>query len=378
MTHHLITTLTFLAASAGLAMAQEVDIQPETLTVEPRISEGGHVYVMDLGNTGSSVVYVLNADDLSLEGSIGAGTFASMHMSADKSTLFTSSAYMRRYTYGELEAVIHEWDPHVLTAKAEYLTNPKMAQTLSQRGVLNPSADGTYMVVQNATPATSVSIIDRAGGEEIAEIPTPGCWTAYPTLEGMGFTTLCGDGRVVKYSYAADGSFGDPARSEKLFDSDSNPLFADAHRIGGHLAFVSYTGSLYLIDDSGEAPVLARQIDFGADGWGPSGYNLTSHHAPSNTLFVSMPPGQGEGTHKTPAQEIWAIDIESGEVVGRSPANNQTSITVSGGDEPVLFGVDYLGSLRRYDVSMGKTVEMTLGATREGAAAFATILSTDF
>lgn len=378
MKHHLITTLSLLVASAGIATAQETNIEPETLTVEPRISDGGHVYVMDMGINGPSAIFVLNADDLSMEGNIGAGTFANMHMAADKSTLYTVSAYMRRYTYGEVEAVIHEWDPHTLTAKNEYLTNPKAAQTLSQRGVLNPSADGKYMVVQNATPATSVSIVDRADGSELAEVPTPGCWTAYPTLDGMGFTTLCGDGRVVKYSYAADGTISEPARSEQLFDSDENPLFADAHRIGDQLVYATYGGSLYLIDDTGEVPVLARSIDFGADGWGPSGYNLMSYHAPSNTLFVMMHEGQAEGTHKTPAQEIWAVNLESGTVTGRSPANNETSIAVSGSDDPVLFGIDYLGNVRRYDVSMGDSVDLTVGATLEGLAFFATNLTTDF
>lgn len=378
MKHHLITSISLLAVSAGLASAKEVNIEPETLTIEERISEGGHVYIMDMGINGPSSIFVLNSEDLSLEGNIGAGTFANMRMSADKSTLFTSSAYMSRYTYGDLEAVIHEWDPHTLRAKSEYIINPKLAQTLSQRGVVNPSADGKHLVVQNATPATSVSIVNRADGSELVEVPTPGCWTAYPTLDNAGFTTLCGDGRVVKYSYGADGSINKPARSEKVFNSDTNPLFGDAHRVGDHLVYASYTGSLYMIDDTGDVPVLARTIDFGADGWAPSGYNLMTHHAPSNTLFVMMHPGQAEGTHKTPAQEIWAVNLDSGKVVGRAAANNETSIAVSGGDTPHLFGIDYLGGVRRYDVKMGESVEMTVAATREGLAFFPTNLTTDF
>lgn len=378
MKHRLISSLSLLAVSANLALAQEVNIEPETLTVEPRISEGGHVYVMDMGINGPSSIFILNSSDLSLEGNIGAGTFASMRMASDKSTLYTSSAYMRRYTYGEVEAVVHEWDPHTLVAKSEYMVNPKMAQTLSQRGVLNPSTNGKYMVVQNATPATSVSIVDRAKGSELAEVPTPGCWTAYPTLDGMGFTTLCGDGRIVKFTYGADGSFSKPGRSEKIFDSDTNPLFGDAHRIGDHLVYLSYTGTLYFVNDNGDVPVVDRTIEFGTEGWGPSGYNLMSYHAPSNTLFVMMHPEQQEGSHKTPAQEIWAVDLETGQVKGRSPANNETSISVSGGDAPVLFGVDYLGSVRRYDISMGESTALTLGATREGVAFFATNLTTDF
>lgn len=377
MKDQLLTSISLLAFSTGIAVAEEVNIQPETLTIEERISEGDHVYIMDLGINGPSAVFVLNAEDLSLEGNIGAGTFASMHMTADGSTLFTSSAYMSRFTYGDLEAVVHEWDPHKLSARREFVINPKMAQTLSQRGVLNPSADGKHLIVQNATPATSVSIYDMASGEELQEVPTPGCWTAYPTLQGNGFTTLCGDGRVATYSYDGAES-SSPAHTEKLFDSDTNPLFGDAHRVGDHLAYVSYTGVFYLIDDSGETPVLARSIEFGKDGWAPSGYNLMTYHAPSNTMFVMMHPDQAEGSHKTPAQEIWAVDMESGAVKGRSPANNETSISVSSSESPQLFGIDYLGGVRRYEVTMGDSISMDVAATREGLAFFATNLTTDF
>ena len=162
-----LAALSLLTASGFAASAQDAGIAPETLTVAERIPEGDHFYVMDFGINGSSPIYVLNAEDLSLVGSIGTGTFATMMMSPDKSALFSSSAYLRRYTYGDVDAVIHEWDPETLALRREFTVTPKVAQALSQRGTLNLSADGKFLLVQNATPATSITVADLAAGKEL-------------------------------------------------------------------------------------------------------------------------------------------------------------------------------------------------------------------
>ncbi|UXU76526.1 MULTISPECIES: amine dehydrogenase large subunit [unclassified Paracoccus (in: a-proteobacteria)] len=378
MKTYLIATVSALALSAMPALSQDKDIQPETLTVQERIPEGPHVYVMDFGINGSSPIYVLDADDLSLVGSIGTGTFAQMMMTPDKSALYSASVYLRRYTYGDVEAVIHEWDPQTLQMRREVMVSDKIAQALSQRGIINLSADGKYMVVQNATPATSVDIVDMAAGKPLVEIPTPGCWTAYPSVEGTAFTTLCGDGTIAKYSYGADGSFGQGAKSDKIFDPDTTPLFGDAHRVDGKLVYVSYTGSLFVIDDSGDKPVLSAEHKFAEEGWAPSGYNLMAYHQPSNTMFVLMHANPSDGSHKMPAEEIWAVSMADGKVVGRSKAHGESSITVSQDDKPVLVGIDHLGGVHRYDAEMGDTVTLTETKAREQVATFPTIVATDF
>lgn len=379
MKRHLLVALSVLAASGTVAVAQEGGIEPETMTVLERIPEGPHFFVMDFGINGSSPIYVLNADDLSLVGSIGTGTFGTMTMSADRSTLFSASGYLRRYTYGELEAVIHEWDPQTLTAKREFMVSNKMAMALSQRGLLNHSADGNFLIIQNATPATSITIADLTKGTELAEIPTPGCWTAYPSVEGTAFTTLCGDGTVAKYTYGADGAAtGDPAKSERIFDPDQDPVFGDAMRVDGKLVYVSYGGTLYVVDDSGETPILDQSVTFAEEGWAPSGYNLMAYNEPTNTLFVLMHSNPSDGSHKFPAEEIWAINMETMEVAGRSPAHGESSIAVSSGEEPVVVAIDHLGAVHRYSVTAGDSVALEQTAVREGVALFPTIVTTDF
>lgn len=378
MKNHHIFAVSVLLASGGLAFAQETNIQPETLAVDARISEGEHLYVMDMGISGSSSIYVLNASDLSLEGNIGSGTFSQMLMSPDGSTVYTASMFMRRYTYGDVESVLGEWDSQTLKGKREIIISNKLAQTLSQKGALNLSADGSFMMIQNATPATSVSIIDLAAGKELAEIPTPGCWTAYPSVKGTAFTTICGDGTIAKYSYTADGSFGNPGDSEKIFDPDEDPIFGNAVRVDGNLVYVSYAGALIIVDDSGDTPALVKKVSFAKDGWAPSGYNLMAYHEASKTLFVTMHPNAFDGSHKVPAEEIWAINMDSDQVVGRSAAHGESNITLSGGKTPMLFGVDHMGGVHRYEITLGDTVTVNEAAAREGVAIFATVLATDF
>ncbi len=378
MKHHLVLSLSVLVASGAQGLAQDAEIQPETLVVEERISEGNHIYVMDMGISTPSSISVLNADDLSLEGNMGAGTFSQMLMSPGASSLYTGSVYMKRYTRGPLEAVIEEFDPTTLNVKREIVVSGKMAETLSQRGALNLSADGNHIIVQNATPATSINIVDLAAGKDLVEVPTPGCWTAYPAQEGLAFTTICGDGTLVKYSIGADGTVSEPGKSDKIFDAADSPIFGNAVRVNGLLAYVSYDGKLLLVDDSGDVPVLSKTVDFATDGWAPGGYNLLAYHEPSKTMFVTMHSGAEDGSHKRPAEEIWAVSMATDKLVGRSEAHGESNIAVSTGEAPQLVGVDHLGGVHLYDVTLGDTVSMTQTAEREGLAAFATMIATDY
>ena len=149
-------------------------------------------------------------------------------------------------------------------------------------------------------------------------------------------------------------------------------------RIDGKLVYVSYGGTLYVVDDSGETPVLDKTVPFAEAGWAPGGYNLMAYSEPTHTLFVLMHSGPYDGSHKNPAEEIWAIDTTSMTVVGRSEAHHELNIAVSNEDKPVLVGFDHMGAVHRYDVATGDKVSLTQTAWREGVAAFPTMVVTDF
>lgn len=349
-----------LAALSGTAFAQDAaPIAPETLTVKETIDEGPNVFVLDQAWNGSSSVNVLGADDFAMKGNVGPGTVAQMVLAADGKTLYTTSVFFERYTYGPTTAVFHEWDVPTLSVRREFEISNRMAQVETQSALLTLTADGAYALAQNATPASSISVIDIAAGAQIAEIPTPGCWGTFPATSGLKFTTICGDGTFQSYSFAADGTYGEPAKSDLIFDADTDAIFTNGVRVGETLAYVSYTGNIYIIDDSGDAPVLADKFSI-TDGvlghWAPSGSELIAYNAPSNLAFVLMHPGAYDGSHKDPAQEIWTVDMGTKTVVGRSPAHHENTLAVTQTEEPMLYGGSDEGDVFLYTVSIDDEV----------------------
>nr|WP_321509851.1 amine dehydrogenase large subunit [uncultured Celeribacter sp.] len=358
------TTAAFVAFAAltGPVCAQEA-IAPETLTVKETIDEGPNLFVLDQAWKGPSAVNVLGAEDFAMKGNMGPGTTAQMVLSGDGKTLYTTSVYFERYTYGPITNVFHTWDVETLKVKSEFEFGVKMAQVESQPVLLALSADEAYALVQNATPATSVSVIDIAAGAAIAEVPTPGCWGIFPSTSGMKFTMICGDGTFQTYAYGADGTFSDPAKSEKIFDVDSDALFTNGVRVGEQLVYVSYNGNLYFVDDSGDVPVLSETVAL-TDGvlgnWAPSGSELIAYNAPTNTAFVLMHSGAYDGSHKNGAEEIWSVDLESKTVVGRSNAHHENSMIVTQTEEPMLYTADEEGGVFLYSVEMGDEVSLEM------------------
>ncbi|MBD9527340.1 amine dehydrogenase large subunit [Paracoccus sp. PAR01] len=374
----LTTALTLtLAGLAGMAHAAD-EIQPETLTIEKTIAPGPNVLVMDFGMVGSSPVYVFGSEELKLKGNIGTGSFGQMVLSKDGKTLYTVSAYLERYVYGDIDAVIHEWDLQTMTAKREFEINDKFGHAESQPGLLTLADDEKFLLVQNATPATSVTVVDLAKGADIAEVPTPGCWTAIPAVEGRRFTSICGDGTLASYGFEADGTFTKPVKSAQIFDADKDALFANPLRVGSKLVYLSFGGNFLVVDDSAETATLEKTVSIEGGEWAPGGSEVMTYHAPSNTIFVMMHKGAFDGSHKNPAEEIWAVDAETFKVKGRSAANGETGILATKGDAPELFGVTHTGTLVKYSVALGDEVTLTKSAEREGAAIFPALMVSDF
>lgn len=368
-----------LMALAAPAVAQEA-IEPETLTVKETIDPGHNVFVMDQAWAGPSSVYVVGSDELTMKGNIGPGTVGQMALNAAGDTLFTSSVYMERYTFGDLTAVVQEWDVQTLKLKREIEVSNKMAQVESQPGLLTFVSGEDYLLAQNATPATSLSLVDLAAGEQIAEIPIPGCWLAIPAAEGMKFSTICGDGTLKSFTFEADGTYSEPASSEKIFDVDDDALFSNPTRVGANLVFVSFTGNLYVVDDSGEAPVLVDKFSITEGtlgGWAPSGSELIAYHAPSDTAFVLMHSGKYDGSHKNAAEEIWAVNMTSKTVVGRGHAHHENGLAVTQTEDPIIFAASEEGALVKYDVTLGDEVTFEVAGEFEGLAKFPTLIKLD-
>src|SRR5690606_39834578 len=108
------------------------------------------------------------------------------------------------------EAVLQEFDVETLSVKREILLPEKMAQVAPSNAILNISADEKLAFVQNATPATSVTVVNLETGKVVAEVPTPGCFGTFPAAKGQRFSSLCGDGSMAALASTAKAE--DPAR----------------------------------------------------------------------------------------------------------------------------------------------------------------------
>jgi methylamine dehydrogenase heavy chain len=230
-----------------------------------------------------------------------------------------------------------------------------MVLSSPQINYLQLSADERYAYVQNATPATSVSVVDLKAGKMLVEIPTPGCFGIYPALQGARFSSLCGNGTLTSFTFNEDGSIVKPVKSEKIFDADTDPLFIHAVRAEKDLIFTSFNGNLYRISDDVESARLIDKFAYsaGVDGmWAPSGVALMAYNLGNNVLFVNMHPNARNGTHKDLAKEVWAIDLSTKKLLSRSPIDSSISLAVTQGKEPVLFSVDSEAiTLTKYEVN---------------------------
>ena len=341
------------ALISNAALAQE-PIAPEELKVEEAIKPGPNVYVVSPSWGGAGAISIFSADDLAYKGNFATGMTAQFTLGAKGDVGYAASAFPKRITYGPIEAVLQKFDVSTLKTTQEVAILPKFAQTAAMQGALQVTPDGARAYIQNATPATSVSIVDLKTGALTAEAPIPGCWTVIPTEDGGGFSSLCGDGTMLTVKVGADGKPSGQAYSDKIFDVEKDPLFIHAQRVKGDLYFMSYKGVLYRVSDKGPAAKLVETYaitDGIAGDWAPGGYEVMSYSAPYGIMFVLMHSGAKDGSHKNPSEEIWAVDVAKKTVLYRSVAKGLTHLAVTQAKVPLVFGVDgHGGGLYRFEV----------------------------
>jgi methylamine dehydrogenase heavy chain len=86
-----------------------------------------------------------------------------------------------------------------------------------------------------------------------------------------------------------------------------------------------------------------------------------------------MHPNSHEGSHKTPAAEIWTIDLAQHKRISRAPGQNAVALTMTQGEHPTLYAFDavnagvvaldpekHLQKVRRLDHISESTVQMEL------------------
>jgi methylamine dehydrogenase heavy chain len=314
--------------------------KPEVFTVEKAIKPGPNILVNAASWDGSSKIHVYGQDGLLYKGLMGIGLTSQFVVSADGKTAFVLSDYMKRYTYGPVESVLQIFDIATLTPVREILVPTKAVKAIGMTNLIELSADEKFLYIQNATPATSVTVVDLAQNKVVSEVPTPGCYGIYAAKKAGKFSTLCGSGQIK--TYTLEGGEYKTETSTKIFDVDADPLYIHAQRrSNGQLIFTSFNGNLYLLDDSGKNVVLQEKLEVtrGIEGnWVPGGYAVSVYHKPSDQVFMVMHSGAYEGSHKDVSEEIWAYNLAKKKLVSRSEAIGLVALAVTQDKQPKLYG----------------------------------------
>ncbi|CAB3899396.1 amine dehydrogenase large subunit [Achromobacter denitrificans] len=360
-----------LAATAGLARA---DLPVEELKGGTRLPPATphRLYVMDavFNHLVDSRVNIYDGDTMKFLGLVPASFNGHMTVSADGKDIYVMTTYYERLNRGKRTDLIEAWDAETLTPKYEVPIPKKRAQALNYRNYLQQSTDGGLLFVQNATPASSVTVVDLKARQFTDEVTAAaGCWSiiVLPSRP-RSFASICGDGALLTVDLDAAGKPSGQQRSQPMFDPEKDPVFTHTENLGNTFYFVSYNGNVYSADFSGPQAAFGQRWSLldasGKDrGWRPGGYNLLAVNQATKRLYVGMHPDGAEGTHKTPAAEIWVYDLATHKRVARVPGRNALSMSVSQDDQPRLYTLDG-GNVNIYDAAPAAPVLM---GTIEGA-----------
>jgi methylamine dehydrogenase heavy chain len=338
-----------MLAALGGAQAQAQEFQSEQL------KDGGAIaadvipmYVADFSikHLMDGRVRVLDQRNGRYAGVIDSGYAGQFSLAPDGKQAYVDATYLSRHSHGTRSDVLEIYDPATLRMTGDVELPARRAQGIYTRELMRPSSDGHYVYVQNATPSTSVTVVDVQQRKVLTEVPTPGCWALFPSqTQPLRFSALCGDGTVMTFSLNEDGSVARRASTPGFFDSDKDPIYIVAADDGESYYFLSFLGKLTQITLTGEQPVIGASRMLVPDkdarqGWRPGGYQLMALHRASGRLFIGMHAHGAEGSHKTPAQEIWTFDLHSGKRLARTRVSNFLSISVNQGKPGYLFGID--------------------------------------
>lgn len=330
-----------VSACISLPLWAAPGFEPEVFTVEKEIKPGPNVYVNYASWDGSSKLHVYGQDGLEYKGLMGMGLTSQFILSSDGKTAFTLSDYMKRYTTGPIESVLQIYDVATLTALNEIVIPNKAVKAIGMTQLIDISADNKWVYVQNATPATSVTVVDVLAGKVISEVPNPGCYGIIAAEKDKKFSTICGTGELKTYVLDGDSYKVDTAT---IFDLDNDPVYLHTQRRkNGDLIFTSFNGNLYLVDDSGKSAKLKKTLPVtkGISGnWAPGGYEITAYNKAHDVVFMLMHGDAYEGSHKDGSAEIWAYSLDKGQLISRSPAPHLVALSATHDKNPKLYGAN--------------------------------------
>lgn len=356
----------FALAAAGLAHA-ELPVEP-TPSVRTLPSEypDSFVFIVD-GNfwgieSGKVVIADVGDETQHHRGSVGAAQFGYFAAAKTRPELYVVETFYARGHRGERTDVLTIYDKSTLEQTGEIvLPGGKRAQTLTERGAFQLSADERFAYVFNFTPASSVTVVDLVKRRIVGDVDIPGCVHAFAIRNG--FASLCGNGGIASTKLDASGKKTGQTMSAPFTDIDSDPMFTRPAIIGGVAYFPTYHGKIQEIDFNGEEAVVGEawpiaapeeapakknwldripglgKKDKSGGKWLPSGWQLMASDD-AGRLYVLMRQTETIDDHDSGGDEVWVIAPRERKVLNRLKLRGDSQlIEVTGGAEPYLVAL---------------------------------------
>ena len=176
-----VAALVGAVAMGGAALAQE---QLDTLTTAPfPPGTPDRLWVLDLAfnHLPDGRVHVVDPVTGDYMAQIPSGFTGFFTFSPDAAKLYMATTYYDRLTRGNKADVLEIYDVATLALEDEVLLPPKRAMVITYKHMIDTTADGRFVLVQNSTPASSVTVVDVAARTVVGEIDTAGCWAIIPS-----------------------------------------------------------------------------------------------------------------------------------------------------------------------------------------------------
>ncbi len=374
----LLIVLAHSAGAAATVKAPPPELPAETLgtaTLAGKTSERIYVGDVAINHIVDGRLRVFDARAGKLMGMLATGYAGNFYIHAKADEIYNATTYLSRLGRGERTDVLEVWDAQTLALKYEVVLPPKRAQTLNYRGMVSLTENGRFVLVQNATPATSVTVVDLGERKVAAEIPTPGCWGTLPAAgHPQRFAMLCGDGKLATITLDDTGKSMDRQVSAQMFDADNDAWFHTAEQIGDLYYFLSFKGVLHEVDVGQPVARLKSSKDLiGAAqkkaGWRPGGYQAFAIHPSGRWAVAAMHDGGREGSHKTPAKQLWMWDLQTGNRIATAPGHGTASMTFSKSGRRLQALDGLTGAMRVWEWADGGKLKLIATVTPAGEAA---------
>jgi methylamine dehydrogenase heavy chain len=345
-----------VAASLATAATAAEPLPVEKLVATPRIPSTGPLVFASDGQR----IMMADAVSLKWQAALGIqGWRGQFLFPKDPTSVIMTNTWWERGTQGKRTDLVEIWNiPTATSTGVSIEVPPRLALRGNDKTMAGLSSDEKFLFLQNATPATSVSVVDMVAKKFASEIPMPGCFGIYPvTTVPNKFVALCGDGQAATVTVDAKGKSTGVERSGAFFNADEDPINSTYVRDGDILYFVSFKGSVYKVDVSGATAKLVEKysiVDGVEGGWRPAGEQILAFASGPKVMFVLMFPNSKDGDHRSYAKEVWAVDVTSKKVLSRSTISPANGVAYSALPTPALFMNDNdAKALVRYAVDPG-------------------------